>query len=143
MYIIEAGFPIASPDDLEAVRLIAKEVGNDVDEDGYVPVICGLSRCNKKDIDAAWKAVKHAVRSRIHTFIATSEIHMVHKLKKTPDQVVQIARDMVTYARSLGCEDIEFSPEDAGRSDPEFLYGILAEVIEAGPTTLNIPDMVG
>jgi 2-isopropylmalate synthase len=141
--IIEAGFPIASPDDLEAVRLIAQEVGNNVDEDGYVPVICGLSRCNKKDIDAAWEAVKHALRPRIHTFIATSEIHMVHKLKKTPDQVVQIATDMVAYARSLGCEDIEFSPEDAGRSDPEFLYRILAAVIEAGATTLNIPDTVG
>jgi 2-isopropylmalate synthase len=141
--IIEAGFPIASPDDLEAVRLIAKEVGNQVDDDGYVPVICGLSRCNKRDIDAAWEAVKHAIRPRIHTFIATSEIHMVHKLKKTPDQVVQIATDMVAYIRSLGCEDIEFSPEDAGRSDPEFLYRILAEVIKAGATTLNIPDTVG
>ena len=122
--IIEAGFPIASPDDLEAVRLIALEVGNNVDDTGYVPVICGLSRCNKKDIDAAWEAVKHALRPRIHTFIATSEIHMVHKLRKTQDEVVKIATDMVAYARSLGCQDVEFSPEDAGRSDPEFLYRI-------------------
>ncbi|KAH7442559.1 hypothetical protein KP509_03G094500 [Ceratopteris richardii] len=141
--IIEAGFPIASPDDLEAVKLIAKEVGNDVSDDGYVPVICGLARCNKADIDAAWEGVKHALRPRIHTFIATSDIHMQYKLRKSPDEVVKIASDMVSYARSLGCEDIEFSPEDAGRSNPEFLYRILEEVIKAGATTLNIPDTVG
>ena len=141
--IIEAGFPIASPDDLIAVKLIATEVGNNVDEDGYVPVICGLSRCNKKDIDAAWEAVKPALRPRIHTFIATSEVHMVHKLNKTQDEVVKIASEMVAYARSLGCQDIEFSPEDAGRSDPKFLYRILEAVIKAGATTLNIPDTVG
>ena len=113
--IIEAGFPIASPDDLEAVRTIAKEVGNHVDETGYVPVICGLARCQKADIEAAWEAVRHAKRPRIHTFIATSPIHMEAKLRKTPDEVVEIARSMVLHARSLGCEDIEFSPEDAGR----------------------------
>lgn len=141
--IIEAGFPIASPDDLEAVKLIAKEVGNDVKDDGYVPVICGLARCNKADIDAAWEGVRQALRPRIHTFIATSDIHMQYKLRKSPDEVVRIARDMVSYAQSLGCEDIEFSPEDAGRSDPEFLYRILKEVIKAGATTLNIPDTVG
>ncbi|XP_002992921.2 2-isopropylmalate synthase A [Selaginella moellendorffii] len=141
--IIEAGFPIASPDDLLAVKGIALDVGNRVDDDGYVPVICGLSRCNKADIAAAWEAVSHALRPRIHTFIATSEIHMKHKLRKSPDEVVQIATDMVGYAKSLGCQDIEFSPEDAGRSDPEFLYRILAEVIKAGATTLNIPDTVG
>eukprot|EP00898_Chlorokybus_atmophyticus_P002100 jgi/Chlat1/2891/Chrsp2S04657 len=141
--IIEAGFPIASPDDLEAVRTIAMDVGNKVDEHGYVPVICGLARCNKKDIDASWEAVRHALRPRIHVFIATSEIHMQHKLNMTPDQVVEKARSMVAYARSLGCEDIEFSPEDAGRSDPIFLYRILGEVIKAGATTLNIPDTVG
>ncbi|KAK8450190.1 hypothetical protein SEVIR_7G327500v4 [Setaria viridis] len=142
--IIEAGFPASSPDDLDAVRSIAIEVGNTpVGEDGHVPVICGLSRCNRKDIDAAWEAVRHARRPRIHTFIATSEIHMQHKLRKTPEQVVAIAREMVAYARSLGCPDVEFSPEDAGRSNREFLYHILEEVIKAGATTLNIPDTVG
>lgn len=114
--IIEAGFPNASPDDLEAVRTIAKVVGNEVDENGYVPVICGLARCNKRDIDAAWEGVRHALRPRIHTFIATSSVHMEHKLRKTPEQVMEIAVSMVAYAKSLGCEDIEFSPEDAGRS---------------------------
>lgn len=141
--IIEAGFPISSPDDLEAVKTIAKEVGNNVDEDGYVPVICGLARCNKRDIEASWEAVKYALRPRIHTFIATSPIHMEYKLRKTPEEVIEIARTMVAHARSLGCEDVEFSPEDAGRSDPEFLYRILGEVIKAGATTLNIPDTVG
>ncbi|KAE9455485.1 hypothetical protein C3L33_12609, partial [Rhododendron williamsianum] len=150
--IIEAGFPAASNDDLEAVKMIAKEVGNEVDENGYVPAICGLARCNKRDIDASWEAVKHAKRPRIHTFIATSEIHMKHKLKKTKEEVIEKARSMVSYARSLGCDDVEFSPEDAGstplllalnRSDREFLYQILAEVINAGATTLNIPDTVG
>ena len=113
--IIEAGFPAASKADLEAVKSIAMDVGNAVDEDGYVPVICGLSRCNKADIDAAWEAVKYARRPRIHTFIATSEIHMKHKLNKSREEVIEIARSMVSYARSLGCEDVEFSPEDAGR----------------------------
>jgi len=141
--IIEAGFPIASPDDLEAVRQIAKIVGNEPFPDGYVPVICGLSRANKKDIDASWEGVRHAMRPRIHTFIATSKIHMEDKLRKTPDEVVQIAVDAVVYARSLGCDDVEFSPEDAGRSDPEFLWRILTAVVEAGATTLNIPDTVG
>ena len=143
MDIIEAGFPIASPDDLEAVRNIAKNVGNEPFPDGYVPVICGLSRANKKDIDASWEGVRHAMRPRIHTFIATSKIHMEDKLRKTPDEVVQIAVDAVKYARSLGCEDVEFSPEDAGRSDPAFLHRILTAVVEAGATTLNIPDTVG
>ncbi|XP_078175927.1 2-isopropylmalate synthase A-like [Carex rostrata] len=142
--IIEAGFPASSPDDLDAVRSIAIDVGNNpVGDDGHIPVICGLSRCNKRDIDAAWEAVKHAKRPRIHTFIATSEIHMQHKLRKTKEEVVAIAREMVAYARSLGCPDVEFSPEDAGRSDREFLFHILEEVIKAGATTLNIPDTVG
>ncbi|KAA8527261.1 hypothetical protein F0562_034642 [Nyssa sinensis] len=141
--IIEAGFPAAAKNDLEAVQMIAREVGNTFDEDGHVPVICGLARCNKKDIDAAWEAVKHAKRPRIHTFIATSEIHMKYKLKKSKEEVIEAARSMVRYARSLGCEDVEFSPEDAGRSDREFLYQILGEVIKAGATTLNIPDTVG
>lgn len=115
--IIEAGFPAASKDDFEAVKTIAETVGNTVDENGYVPVICGLSRCNKKDIETAWEAVKYAKRPRIHTFIATSDIHLKYKLKKSKEEVIEIARNMVRFARSLGCEDVEFSPEDAGRYD--------------------------
>ncbi|CAF2084022.1 BnaA06g12630D [Brassica napus] len=141
--VIEAGFPAASKDDFEAVKTIAETVGNAVDGDGYVPVICGLSRCNKRDIETAWEAVKYAKRPRIHTFIATSDIHLEYKLKKSKDEVIEIARNMVKFARSLGCEDVEFSPEDAGRSEREFLYEILGEVIKAGATTLNIPDTVG
>ena len=141
--IIEAGFPIASPDDFAAVKQIADTVGNEVFDDGYVPVICGLSRANPKDIERAWDAVKGAKLPRVHTFIATSKIHMETKLNKTPAQVVETAVNAVTFAKSLGCNDIEFSPEDAGRSDPEFLYEILSAVIEAGATTLNIPDTTG
>ncbi|KAL3910199.1 MAG: hypothetical protein SGILL_007786, partial [Bacillariaceae sp.] len=141
--IIEAGFPIASPDDFAAVKQIADVVGNEVFDDGYVPVVCGLSRANPKDIERAWDAVKGAKLPRVHTFIATSPIHMETKLNKTPDEVVEIAVNAVTYAKSLGCNDIEFSPEDAGRSDPKFLYRILSAVIEAGATTLNIPDTTG
>ncbi|KAJ9505503.1 hypothetical protein QJQ45_023787, partial [Haematococcus lacustris] len=141
--IIEAGFPIASPDDFEAVRTIAMEVGNDVQPDGYVPVICGLSRTKPQDLERAWNAVRHAKRPRVHTFLATSEIHMKYKLRMSRDQVVENAVAAVRHLRSLGCEDIEFSPEDAGRSDPLFLYQILGEVIKAGATTLNIPDTTG
>eukprot|EP00963_Diacronema_lutheri_P008186 scaffold718_cov342-Pavlova_lutheri.AAC.42 len=141
--VIEAGFPIASPDDFAAVKRIAVEVGNIVDEDGYVPVICGLSRARKPDIERAWDAVKFAKRPRVHTFIATSEIHMKDKLRMTPDQVVATAVECVSFAKSLGCTDIEFSPEDAGRSEPAFLYRILEAVIKAGATTLNIPDTTG
>lgn len=141
--IIEAGFPIASPDDFNAVKQIGDIVGNEVFEDGYVPVITGLSRAFPKDIERAWDAVKGAKRPRVHTFIATSPIHMESKLNKTPDEVVEIAVNAVKFAKSLGCDDIEFSPEDAGRSDPEFLYRILGAVIEAGATTLNIPDTTG
>ena len=132
--IIEAGFPIASPDDFDAVNQIARVVGNEVDADGYVPVICGLSRANPKDIERAWEAVKPAQRPRVHTFIATSPIHMETKLKKTPEEVLQIAVDAVKFAKSLGCDDIEFSPEDAGRSDPEFLIKVLSAVVDAGAT---------
>lgn len=139
--VIEAGFPAASPDDLEAVRRIAIEVGNP-DDGTRPPVICGLARATRGDIEKAWEAVRHARRPRIHTFLATSEIHMQHKLKMTRLQVVERLREMVAYARSL-CEDVEFSPEDAGRSDPEFLYQVLEEAIKAGATTLNIPDTVG
>lgn len=142
--VIEAGFPAASPDDLEAVRRIAIEVGNpDPKQNGHrVPIIAGLARAVKSDIDAAWEAVRHAAHPRIHTFLATSPIHMQYKLRMTPQEVVQRVRDMVAYAKSL-CDDVEFSPEDAGRSDPEFLYEVLAAAIKAGATTLNIPDTVG
>lgn len=142
--IIEAGFPAASPDDLEAVRRIAEEVGNPPvgEEQVRVPVITGLARATQKDIDKAWEAVQGAQRPRIHTFIATSEIHLQHKLNMDREQVVTRVREMVAYARSL-CADIEFSPEDAGRSAPEFLYRVLGEAIRAGATTLNIPDTVG
>ncbi|DBA86569.1 hypothetical protein WJX77_010262 [Trebouxia sp. C0004] len=141
--IIEAGFPVASPDDFEAVRGIAMDVGNAVDEDGYVPVICGLSRTKQRDLDAAWDAVKHAKRPRVHVFIATSPIHMQYKLKMTPDQVVDNAVKAIQHLKSRGCHDIEFSPEDASRSDIDFLYRVLSEVIIAGATTINIPDTTG
>jgi 2-isopropylmalate synthase len=142
--IIEAGFPAASPDDLEAVRRIAVEVGNPSKsgEQAKVPVIAGLARANKSDIDKAWEAVKDAAKPRIHTFLATSPIHMKYKLKMDPEEVIERAREMVAYAKSY-CADVEFSPEDAGRSEPEFLYVVLAEAIKAGATTLNIPDTVG
>jgi 2-isopropylmalate synthase len=144
--VIEAGFPAASPDDLEAVRRIALEVGHPLPGSGeryrHVPVICGLARLTRGDIDAAWQAVQFAARPRIHTFIATSPIHMRYKLRMEPEQVVSRIKEMVAYARSL-CEDVEFSPEDAGRSEPEFLYLVLGEAIQAGATTLNIPDTVG
>jgi 2-isopropylmalate synthase len=132
--IIEAGFPAASNGDFEAVKAIAKEIKNSV--------IAGLCRANKNDIDRCWEAVKHAVKPRIHTFIATSEIHMKHKLKMTKEEVKAKAIEMVTYAKSL-CDDIEFSAEDAYRSDKDFLVEIFTEVIKAGATTLNIPDTVG
>ncbi|NPV75297.1 MAG: 2-isopropylmalate synthase [Anaerolineae bacterium] len=139
--VMEAGFPAASPDDLEAVRRIAIEVGNTKDV-SLPPVICGLARATRNDIEKAWEAVQPAARPRIHTFLATSEIHMQHKLKMSRAQVLERVREMVAYARSL-CPDVEFSPEDAGRSDPEFLYQVLAEAIRSGASTLNIPDTVG
>jgi 2-isopropylmalate synthase len=142
--IIEAGFPAASPDDLEAVRRIAVEVGRPAEGEpgAKVPVIAGLARANKTDIDKVWEAVKEAEKPRIHTFLATSSIHMKHNLKMDPEEVIQRVAETVSYARSL-CEDVEFSPEDASRSDPEFLYVVLGEAIKAGATTLNIPDTVG
>lgn len=141
--VIEAGFPSASNDDFMAVKMIAQEVGNDVDNDGHVPVIGGMCRCNEKDIAITWEAVKHAKRPRICTFLATSPIHMEYKLRKTKDQVLKIARETVKFARSLGCCDIQFGVEDATRSEKEFLYQVLGEVIKAGATTVVIPDTVG
>jgi 2-isopropylmalate synthase len=142
--IIEAGFPAASPDDLEAVRRIALEVGTTSkgQPEVKVPVITGLARANKGDIDKAWEAVKGAEKPRIHLFLATSPIHMKHKLKMDPEEVVERVKETVAYAASR-CADVEFSPEDAGRSEPEFLYLVLGEAIKAGATTLNIPDTVG
>jgi len=141
--VIEAGFAAASPDDLEAIKRIAVEVGS-TPAPGHAepPIICSLARANKGDIDKAWEAVQHAKRPRIHTFLATSPIHMKYKLKMDAEQVIERAAEMVAYAKSF-CDDVEFSPEDAGRSDPEFLYVVLTEVIKAGATTLNIPDTVG
>jgi len=145
--IMEAGFPAASPGDLEAVKKIASTVGVEPRIDRYgnqaePPVIAGLARANKNDIDAAWEAVRPAKHPRIHTFLATSPVHMEHKLKMTPDEVVARVAEQVAYAKSL-CADVEFSPEDAGRSDPRFLYRVLGTAIQAGATTLNIPDTVG
>ncbi|MDH5605624.1 MAG: 2-isopropylmalate synthase [Anaerolineae bacterium] len=140
--IIEAGFPAASPDDLEGVKRIGQEVGRDSGHGGHVPVICGLARTSMEDIDAAREALQYASRPRLHTFLATSPIHMKYKLKMDPEEVIETAKAMVGYACRY-FDDVEFSPEDAGRSDPEFLYLILGEVIKAGATTLNIPDTVG
>jgi isopropylmalate/homocitrate/citramalate synthase len=113
--IMEVGFPASSKEDLETVKLIAKEVGNAVDDSGYVPVISACARCIRSDIDAAWEALKYAKLSRVIVFISTSEIHMKYKLRKTAEEVLKLAKDSISYARSLGFEDIEFGCEDAGR----------------------------
>ncbi|MDP8908811.1 MAG: 2-isopropylmalate synthase, partial [Chloroflexota bacterium] len=127
----------ASPGDWESVAAIAKEIGT---PDG--PVICGLARAHRGDIEACWTAVQHAAKPRIHTFISTSDIHIEHQLRSTREKVLETAREMVAFARSL-CEDVEFSPMDAGRSDPAYMHRVLEAAIEAGATTLNIPDTVG
>ncbi|MBL6990869.1 MAG: 2-isopropylmalate synthase [Bacteriovoracaceae bacterium] len=132
--VIEAGFPISSPEDFKSVETIAKEIQG--------PIICGLSRAVEKDIDACASALKHAKRPRIHTFLATSDIHMEKKFRKTQEQVVEMAVQAVTYARRF-CDDVEFSCEDAGRTSLELLYHIVESVIKAGATTVNIPDTVG
>ncbi|MGC9017030.1 MAG: 2-isopropylmalate synthase [Caldimicrobium sp.] len=132
--VIEAGFPITSPGDFEAVKTIAKEVKG--------VTIAALARANRKDIEVAWEAIKPAERPRIHTFIATSDIHLKYKLKKTKEEVLQLAREAVSFAKSL-CPDVEFSAEDATRSDREYLAQVVLEVIKAGATTINIPDTVG
>jgi 2-isopropylmalate synthase len=135
--IIEAGFPFASSGDFNAVQRIAASVGT---PDG--PVICGLARAAAGDIKACAEAVAPAARHRIHTFIATSDIHLEHKLRKSRAEVLTITRETVAYARSL-VSDVEFSCEDAGRSDPEFMHQVIEAAIEAGATTINIPDTVG
>ena len=135
--VIEAGFPYASPGDFQAVQKIAEMVGT-----ANGPTICGLARATRNDIKTAAEALKPAAKHRIHTFLATSDIHLEYKLKKTRAEVLQIVPEMVAYARSL-VDDVEFSPEDAGRSEPEFLYQVLEAAIAAGATTVNIPDTVG
>src|SRR4029079_4516867 len=132
--VIEAGFPIASPGDFESVQAIARTV--------HGPIIAGLARCNPKDIDRAADAVKDAARPRIHVFLATSAIHREHKLRMTPDELVNRAGEGVKRARDR-CEDVEFSPEDAARTELDFLAEVVERVVEAGATTLNIPDTVG
>jgi 2-isopropylmalate synthase len=132
--IIEAGFPVASAGDAEAVRRIATEVQG--------PIIAALARCVEKDIAVAWEAVSRSMRPRIHTFLATSDIHLAFKLKIGRDEALNQARKMVAYARSL-CTDVEFSPEDATRSDVGFLCDVLQAAVDSGATTLNIPDTVG
>ena len=132
--VIEAGFPIASEGDFESVKAIAQVVRR--------PIIAGLARACRPDIERAWEALKHAARPRIHVFLATSDIHLQYKLRITRDQCVTQAREAIQLAKSL-CDDVEFSPEDATRTDPDFLCRVLDAVVEAGATTLNIPDTVG
>ena len=142
--VCEAGFPIASEGDFEAVSTIAEEIGPLLEgrANGQPMTICGLSRATEKDIKRCHDAVKHAPSHRIHTFLATSDIHLKHKLQIDRDECVKRAVAAVSFAAGL-TPDVEFSPEDAGRSDPDFLCRVLAAVIEAGATTLNIPDTVG
>lgn len=132
--IIEAGFAIASPGDFQSVRAIARHIKG--------ASVASLSRALEKDIDAAWEAVRDAESPRIHTFLATSPLHMEYKLKKTPDQVYEQAISAVKYARNL-CGDVEFSLEDASRSELPFIYKVVEGVINAGASTVNIPDTVG
>ena len=132
--VIEAGFPIVSPGDFKAVKKIAEEVSS--------PIVAGLARATKGDIDRAWEALQEAENPRIHTFIATSPVHMEYKLQKEPEEVLDAAVKAVEYAKSY-TEDIEFSAEDAFRSDEDFLCDIFEAVIGAGATTINIPDTVG
>ncbi len=132
--IIEAGFPISSPGDFDAVRLIAKEV--------RTPVICALARAHPDDIDRAWEAVKEAERPRLHVFLSASDIHLLYQLKKSREEILEMSRGMVARAKKY-TDDIEFSPMDASRTEPEYIYQVLEAVIGAGATTVNIPDTVG
>src|SRR5437879_3468420 len=132
--IIEAGFPIASPGDFEAVQAIAQQVQG--------PTICGLARCNNDDIDRAWQALREAPRPRINVFLATSSIHREFKLRMAKEEIVRRAVEGVARAKSY-CDDIEFSPEDAARTELDFLTEVVERAVEAGATTVNIPDTVG
>jgi len=135
--IVEAGYPAASEGDWEAVNQIAREVGG---EGG--PTICGLARATARDVDRCWTAVEPAANARIHIFLATSDLHMKHKLGMTRAQVVAAAAATVSQAHSLGAE-VEFSAEDSARSESQFLYEVLATALDCGATTLNVPDTVG
>jgi 2-isopropylmalate synthase len=132
--VLEAGFPAASPGDFEAVRLIAQKIRG--------IQVAALARTSKEDIERAWQAIRDAAHPRIHTFIATSDIHMEHKLKMTPEQVIQTTIEAVRYARSF-TDNVEFSTEDGSRSDRDFLCRVFEAAIEAGATTVNLPDTVG
>ena len=132
--VIEAGFPISSYGDFEAVKLIAKEV--------RTPVICALARAHPDDIDRAWEAVKEAEHPRIHVFLSASDIHLLYQLKKSREEILQTSHDMVARAKQY-VDDVEFSPMDASRTEPEYIHQILKTVIGAGATTVNIPDTVG
>jgi 2-isopropylmalate synthase len=132
--VIEAGFPITSPGDFEAVSLIARQIKN--------CTVCGLARGVEADIDRAWEAVRHAQSPRIHVFISSSDIHLMHQMRKSRDEVLEMTRAMVSRARRY-LSDVEFSPMDASRTQPEYLHEMLRIAIEAGATTLNIPDTVG
>lgn len=132
--VIEAGFPIASPGDFEAVQAIAREV--------HGPVVAGLARANSADVDRAWEAVRDAERPRIHTFVSTSDIHIEHQLQSTREDVKGLARASVAQAREL-CADVEFSPMDSTRADVDFTAEVLQIAIDEGATTINIPDTVG
>ncbi|MEE2886572.1 MAG: 2-isopropylmalate synthase [Planctomycetota bacterium] len=132
--VLEAGFPAASPDDHAAVQTVAENVKG--------PVIAGLARCLDADIDAAWDALQYAARPRIHVFLATSAIHREHKLKMAKQEILARTRAGVARARSY-CEDVEFSPEDASRTEREFLREVIEAAIESGATTINVPDTVG
>jgi len=132
--VIEAGFPMASDDDYRAVQAVAREVKR--------PVIAALARTTRDDVERAWRAIEPAARPRLHTFIATSDLHMQHKLRKSRAEVLDMAGEAVRLARSL-TPDVEFSAEDATRSDPEFLCAVVETAIGAGATTINIPDTVG
>ena len=132
--VIEAGFPISSEGDFQAVRAIAASVRR--------PVIAGLARAKHEDIERAWQALRHAAHPRIHVFLATSDIHLHYKLRITREQCLEQAADAIRFAKSL-CSDVEFSPEDATRTDPDFLCQVVQAVVDAGATTVNIPDTVG
>ena len=136
--VIEAGFPISSDEDFEATREVARQVGT---LDG-APSICGLSRVGLGDIDRCWEAVKYARKPRIHTFVATSDIHLKYKLRKSRAEILKAAEEAVKHARGY-CEDVEFSPEDASRSDFDYMCDVLDAAISAGARTINIPDTVG